>query len=290
MLKISVLVDNNTLIDRYFLGEPAVSYFIETENAKVLFDVGYSDAFWRNAQQLRLDPWSTDWLVLSHGHIDHTGGIDALLKVRGAAQDGTVALRRPRLLAHPHALLPKYLDERTPIGMSVTRDSLEAHFELHLSTQPVWLDRQLVFLGQIPRASPFEAGQPLGYRIDEAGGRVPDDLLDDTALAYAGSDGLCVITGCSHAGICNIIAQARRVTGIHKVLDVIGGFHLLRPSPEQLAGTVACFAELSLPRLHACHCTDLPSRMALGQTATLEEVGSGQILEYTATGLRPMHG
>ena len=50
-MKLTVLIDNNTLIDRYFLGEPGVSYYIETDGKKILFDTGYSDAFIRNAQK-----------------------------------------------------------------------------------------------------------------------------------------------------------------------------------------------------------------------------------------------
>lgn len=48
-MKLTVLVDNNTFIDRYFLGEPAVSYYIEDEDDKILFDTGYSDVFISNA-------------------------------------------------------------------------------------------------------------------------------------------------------------------------------------------------------------------------------------------------
>ena len=38
-MKLTVLVDNNTFIDEYYLGEPAVSYYIEDENTKILFDI-----------------------------------------------------------------------------------------------------------------------------------------------------------------------------------------------------------------------------------------------------------
>ena len=44
-MKLTVLVDNNTFIDQYYLGEPAVSYYIEDEEIRLLFDTGYSDIF-----------------------------------------------------------------------------------------------------------------------------------------------------------------------------------------------------------------------------------------------------
>ena len=71
-MNLTILLDNNTFIDRYFLGEPGVSYLIEADGVKVLFDVGYSDAFIRNAHKLRLDLLDVDVVVLSHVHLDHT--------------------------------------------------------------------------------------------------------------------------------------------------------------------------------------------------------------------------
>ena len=75
-MKITVLVDNNTIIDRYLSGEPGVSYLLETSGKTILFDTGYSDMFIQNAKKLKIDLLNIDYLVLSHGHIDHTGGLD----------------------------------------------------------------------------------------------------------------------------------------------------------------------------------------------------------------------
>ena len=45
-------MDNNTYIDQYYLGEPAVSYYIEADGCRILFDTGYSQAFITNAGQM----------------------------------------------------------------------------------------------------------------------------------------------------------------------------------------------------------------------------------------------
>ena len=37
-IEIRVLMDNNTYIDQYYLGEPAVSYYIEADGCRILFD------------------------------------------------------------------------------------------------------------------------------------------------------------------------------------------------------------------------------------------------------------
>ena len=72
-MKLTVLEDNNTYIDMYYLGEPAVSYYIEDGNDRILFDVGYSDAFMINAKKMGIDLDKVNKLVISHGHDDHTG-------------------------------------------------------------------------------------------------------------------------------------------------------------------------------------------------------------------------
>src|SRR6056297_1582132 len=180
-MKLSVLVDNNTLIDRYYIGEPGVSYFIETEQSRVLFDVGYSDAFLCNAHTLGIDLLSIDTLVLSHGHIDHTGGLDVLLKEYMEARFERNHDKVPRLVAHPDALNPKFMPPGegevgptdgglgVPTGLSSTAISigspvsasvLALSFDLRTSRQPLWLDDRLVFLGEIERRTAFEQPDP----------------------------------------------------------------------------------------------------------------------------------
>src|SRR5574344_1253881 len=75
MLKLTVLVDNHTYIDQYYLGEPAVSYYLQDENFTALFDAGYSDVYLRNAAAMGVALSKVDAVVLSHGHNDHTFGL-----------------------------------------------------------------------------------------------------------------------------------------------------------------------------------------------------------------------
>lgn len=268
-MKLRVLMDNHTEIDAYYLGEPAVSYWIEAEGRKFLFDTGYSDAFLKNAAAMGIDLAEADAILLSHSHIDHTGGLRHLLSLPFC--------KKPRLVAHPDALLPRDLDGES-IGSPIGAAELAERAELVLAREPLWLTERLVFLGEIPRKMPFEPEYAIGTVMRETGAE-PDFMRDDTALAYCGEGGLSVITGCSHAGICNIISYAKEVTGVRQVRGVLGGFHLFELD-ARARETAAFLKKERIPELYPCHCTSFRVRAALHGECPCGEAGVGLELEW----------
>ena len=278
-MKLKVLVDNNTLIDRYFYGEPGVSYFIEEGDVKILFDAGYSDAFIKNAQKMDVNLLELDYVAVSHGHIDHTWGLTHLIRLYTEAKIERRKYSEPKLIAHPDAFLYKEFDGNEEIGSILDESKLGKHFNISLSRKPVWLTDRLVFLGEIERTNDFENKKPIG-KYEKDGIKADDYVMDDSALVYKSSNGLVIITGCSHSGICNIIEYAKKICKDDRVIDIIGGFHLLDPSEKQLHCTVDYFKQADINEVHACHCTDLRSKIELSKVANLKEVGVGLTLEY----------
>ena len=104
-MKLRVLVDNNTYIDRYYLGEPAVSYYIECDGIRLLFDAGYSDVFLKNAEALGIDLGLVTHMVFSHGHNDHTRGLK-FMKER-------LELSGMEIIAHPSCFDEKVFGEES---------------------------------------------------------------------------------------------------------------------------------------------------------------------------------
>ncbi len=277
-MKLTVLVDNNTLIDRYLLGEPGVSYLIQEAGKRILFDTGYSDVFMRNAQKMNLSLYDLDHVVISHGHIDHTWGLVPLIRHYTEAIIEKVPFKRPMLVAHPETFLHKHYGQEV-IGSLVDERMLNPFFDLNLRKEPFWITDRLVFLGEIPRVNDFENQEPIGKYLDQ-GIEKDDFVMDDTALAYKSAQGLVIITGCSHAGICNIIEYAQQVCNEHRVADIIGGLHLLNPSPQRLELTKSFLRQTSLKALHACHCTDFNAKSALSEVMGVTEVGAGSVLDF----------
>jgi 7,8-dihydropterin-6-yl-methyl-4-(beta-D-ribofuranosyl)aminobenzene 5'-phosphate synthase len=280
-LKVTVLVDNNTLIDRYFLGEPGLSFLVEADGKRVLFDTGYSDLFLRNASRMHIDLLALDSVVFSHGHLDHTGGFPYLLRHFTEASIERVSHSLPDLIAHPYALYPRPKPPLPNIGSLVTEEEATRHLPVRTSRTPIWLTRDLVFLGEIPRTFAFEETAPGPRRILFPDGRSePDRIIDDSALAYRSKKGLVIITGCSHAGIGNITAYARQVCGEDRVVDIIGGLHLTNAPRQKIRMTAEYMAGLQLDALHCCHCTSLPATIALARCCPVKETGVGLSLTW----------
>lgn len=267
-MKLTVLVDNNTLIDQYFLGEPAVSYYIEDEDEKILFDTGYSDVFIRNADKLHINLAEITKIVLSHGHNDHTGGFHFL--------KDQYDLSHVELFAHPDVFHEKRASGEN-IGSNLEENAVAKLCNLSITKQPVPISNNIIFLGEIPSTHSFEARFPIGEKNVSNNHYLDDYVMDDSALVYQCSKGLFIITGCSHSGICNIIEYAKTVCKNDTVLGVIGGFHLFQTG-ARLEQTIQYFLDNSINELYPCHCVSFKVKSEINSRIPIQEVGVGLTL------------
>ena len=185
---------------------------------------------------------------------------------------------KPTLLTHPLSF-HRRIKDKEELGCNVAEAELTEFFNVYKSSSPVWLTKQLVFLGEIKRNFAYEGNHTIG-QIIKKGIVEADSINDDTALAYKSSQGIVIITGCSHSGICNIVEQAKQICQDDRILAIIGGLHLRKPPTEQLSNTIAYLKQSNIKKLYACHCTDQSSRIALAQLGNLCEVTVGLTLQF----------
>jgi 7,8-dihydropterin-6-yl-methyl-4-(beta-D-ribofuranosyl)aminobenzene 5'-phosphate synthase len=231
-----------------------VSVTAKAQRRTLLFDTGSSvGGLVHNLRALGVDPGEIETIVLSHGHFDHTIGLNGLA---GESEN------LPPLVAHPDAWLTRRIaiPGREPIELPTT--SVEkvraAGFRVIEEREPSsLLDGGLLLTGEIERTTEFERGMPVQQALRD-GEWQPDPLMrDDQALvAHLRDRGLVVITGCGHAGLINTLRYARKLTGIDRIHAVVGGFHLATPVFEpSIPPTVEALREMD-PRVVApTHCT-----------------------------------
>lgn len=274
-MKITFLVDNTTNT-RGLKAESGFSLYIEDQSTSILFDTGSSDLFLENAHKLGINLSKIRYVILSHGHYDHTWGLKHLAHIY--RKTNSTPMIKPILLTHPLSFNQR-TKEGKEMGCNIKEAELMYSFSIYKSKDPVWITNKLVFLGEIERNFSYEGNHTIG-QISKDGVLVPDSMEDDTAIVYKSSQGLVIITGCSHSGICNIVEQAKKICQDDRILSIIGGLHLRKPTIEQLSGTIAYLQQANIQQLYACHCTDQPSRIALAQLGNLEETTVGLTLEY----------
>jgi len=230
---------------------------------RFLFDAGTSpDGVAENMRRLDIDPGSIEAIVCSHGHFDHTTGIDGLIRAVGRAN--LPVLIHPHFWRRRRVVLPGYEPIELP---STSRRALdEAGFDVIEEQQPSFLfDRSVLITGEVPRTTGYEPGFP-PQQAWIGGDWEPDPLvLDDQALIVnVTGRGLVVITGCGHAGVINIARYARRLTGGQPLYALLGGFHLNGPLFEPLIPRVLDeLAAMNPGVLVPAHCTGWRAQHAM---------------------------
>ena len=277
-MKISFLVDNNTISGSCFSGESGLSCYIECDGKKFLVDTGRTDLFMKSADRLGLNLLDVDAIILTHGHYDHTWGLQYLVPKYIEASYEKKPYKKPMLIAHPDTYLPKEAGGKN-IGILMGEAQLAQTFDMKTTREPVWLTEHLVFLSEIERTIPFEAKKPLGHTL--RGDTWEDDyLMDDSGLAYVSDSGLVVLTGRAQAGVCNTVEYAKKVCHTDNIRSVVGGFHLLRDTPEVLTATTDYLKQCNAESIYPCHCTSLNGKAWLAQSLPVKEIGVGMAVKF----------
>jgi 7,8-dihydropterin-6-yl-methyl-4-(beta-D-ribofuranosyl)aminobenzene 5'-phosphate synthase len=221
----------------------------------LLFDAGVSPhGMVANMTGLGIDPAEVEIVVLSHGHFDHTTGLDGFAE----------RVKRPNLpvVVHPEIWTRRRIaiPGRDPFEIpSPSRAALESvGFAVVEEEQPSLLvDSSILITGQVDRTTGFESGFAF-HEAKRQGRWVPDPLIvdDQSLIVDVAGRGLVVLTGCGHAGLVNIARFAQRLTGVGSIHALLGGFHLSGPLFEPIIEpTCAALEEMRPDVVVPAHCT-----------------------------------
>lgn len=247
-------INADTLLAEHGLSLLITVYQGENKHT-ILFDTGYTKVgVLHNMELLGVNVEEIEAIVLSHGHMDHTGTLNGILDKIS---------RTIPLVLHPGIFQhPRYT--RRPDGAksiwprTVVKSDLEGkNVDIIESKTPVCLaDDMVMVTGEVERTTPFEKGMPNAL-MEQNGELVHDPIMDDQSIAMKlKGKGLVVVSGCAHAGIINTLMFAQKTTGEQKVHAVLGGFHLSGPFFEKFHDpTVDAFKKIDPDVLMPMHCT-----------------------------------
>ena len=254
------------------IGEHGFACLVETPQARILLDSGQGLGIERNAQVLDKDLGGLTAAVLSHGHYDHAGGFDQVLRHTGPLD----------LFAHPAIFAERY--SRTAhslrfIGIPQRRELLETlGARFRFTPEFCEIAPQVFVTGRVERTTDFESGDPNLVVRTATGDFVPDPFDDDMALVVRSERGLTVVLGCAHAGMINTLRHIRRQLPGETIHAVLGGTHLGPAGPEQFRRTLEELEVFAIEKIGVSHCTGQTRaaqvRERLGQRFFFASVGA----------------
>lgn len=281
-MKITALIENESSETRDDLvAEFGLSFHVQTDSHRILFDTGSSGAFADNAEALGIDVSAIDFAVLSHQHFDHGGGLERFFELNDRAK---VYLRQSRSADRVFKAL---LVVKRSIGLdSSLFDRFPDRFEFVAeSTEVVPGVSLLVDIGATYR-------RPKGNRhlfVEQDGRLVPDSFDHELVMVVRDDDGLVVFSGCSHHGILNMIEAAEQRFPDESIKAVLGGFHLIglpvfntmAASRREVEDIGQKILDFSPGKVYSSHCTGKKAFGVLKGVMgdTLEAIHTGDVVE-----------
>lgn len=221
----------------------------------VMYDAGISaQGTLHNIDALEIDTRAIQAIVISHGHADHCLGLSGLMQRLGSR--GLPLILHPEAYLERKIVLPNGLEPSLPPPKKsdLQRGGIEVIEEVGPS---MLVDDMILVSGEVARTTPFETGFPIHWAKRDDIWK-PDPLImdDQCVVVNVRNKGLVIVTGCSHAGIINVVRNAQAITGIAEIYAIIGGFHLTGGLFEQIIPqTIAALQEINPRYLAPSHCT-----------------------------------
>ncbi|NLB27894.1 MAG: MBL fold metallo-hydrolase [Clostridiaceae bacterium] len=229
--------------------EHGLSLYIEALGRQILFDTGASPLFIDNAHKMDIDLSQVEFVVISHGHYDHGGGLGAFFEINDRAE----------VFIHPQAFGGYYARKKGQVRFIGIDERLKESKQIVFTADRFTITRGIRVFSNVDPVEPFPSSNR-DLLKKEKGGLVDDDFVHEQNLVIEEEAAMVLFTGCAHNGIVNIVRHFHTIKGRYPDV-VIGGFHLAksdedRESDEEI-DRIAAFLVSTGAKYYTCHCTGL---------------------------------
>ncbi len=264
MMKITCLV-NNFSINENLKDEHGLSFYIEKNNKKILFDTGMGEALFQNAKELNINLKDIDYVILSHGHNDHTGGLKEFLEINSKA----------KVIAHKEIFIEKF-SKRTGqmkfIGLSKNELDLNRFEFIEESYN---LDEDITIIGNL---RDYEEAREKNHYVKILNEYSPDMSKDEIYMIIKEKSYDILVTGCSHRGIINIVNELHEKNYLWERFFLFGGLHFRNKTYKELIKLNYKLESLGVKRAFVNHCTFDNTNISK-ELHTMEYFFGGDIVE-----------
>lgn len=246
-MKITALMDNLSSEHKGLIAEHGLSYYIDTEESKILFDCGGSIHPFINAKKMNVSFEEVHTVVFSHGHYDHAAGFI----------DAADIINPDRVVTGNDFFDEKYAANPpifTYLGCGFDEKFLQNHNIEHIICEQVYeIDRNCYVLGDFERTTAFES-IPERFVVLKNGQWIQDDFHDEVCLVIKSAKGLVVVLGCSHPGVLNMLRSVQQIFK-SRIYAVFGGTHLVEADENRIQLTLNEMKTLGVELICMSHCS-----------------------------------
>ncbi|MFV0499655.1 MAG: MBL fold metallo-hydrolase [Bacilli bacterium] len=241
MMKITALVEN--ISNSELKQKHGLSFYIDTDKHKILFDLGSDNTVFENARIKNIDLTKVDIVIISHGHKDHGGALEEFLRINTKAK---VYIQETAFESY----YTKILFFKIPIGLD---KSLKEHSQIILLNGDFEIDSELLLFTVNDRSLSYS---PMNNALYNSNGL--DEFTHEQNLII-NEKSVTLIMGCGHSGVANILKIADK----YKPEICIGGFHLTNPITRRtvsksLRDDISKYLQAyNGIQFHTCHCTGM---------------------------------
>ena len=272
MVKVTTIMDNKRGEHKALVAEHGLSFLVETEKSKILFDFGAGKSACENAVRLNIGLENISYAVGSHGHYDHASGYPEFVRH---------GLSCPLYTAKGYFAEKYALNglKATYLGSGFDEAWLnERNLEHRYCDGYLELEPGCYLVGNFERRYEFEQ-IPDRFVLRKNDKWEKDDFSDEICLVLDGTNGQTVIVGCSHPGILNILTTVQERFG-KPIRAVFGGTHLVEADGKRIRITLDKMKQMGVGLIGFNHCSGEELQTIMSQETELKHcyLGAGDCI------------